>query len=115
MYNAIVLRHFQNPRGVGRIEDADLVGQSGAPGQGYWLTVYIKLDGDRVVDAGFNTYGCPVVIASGSMLVETIIGRTLGELGEVTEALITERLGGLPIGKEHGPRIAVQALRDAVA
>ena len=112
MYNETVTRHFQHPAGAGKIEGADLVGRSGVRGQGYWLTLYVKLDGDRVTEAGFETYGCPAVIASGSMLVETIRGRTLAELGEVTEAMITERLGGLPLGKCHGPRIAAEALRQ---
>jgi len=114
LYNEIVIKHFQNPKGVGRIEDADLIGKAGLRGQGYWLIVYIKLDGDRVVDAGFETYGCPAVIASGSMLVETIQGKSVNELYGVTDTVILERLGGLPIEKQHGPRIAAAALRDAI-
>ena len=115
MYNETVIKHFQHPAGVGKIESADLIGQSGVRGQGYWLTVYVKLDGSRVLDAGFETYGCPAVIACGSMLVESIRGKTLNQLREVTADSLAGQLGGLPLGKEHGPRIAAAALANALS
>jgi NifU-like protein involved in Fe-S cluster formation len=114
MYNEIVTRHFKDPEGAGKIDDADLVGQSGTKGQGYWIILYVKLDNGRVAGAGFETYGCPAVIASGSMLVHLIRGRRIEELAEIDEARLTEELGGLPLGKEHGPRIAAAALKDAL-
>lgn len=115
MYNEIVTEHFTHPRGVGVIDDADLIGMSGVEGQGYWLRLYLKLDGDRIADAKYQTYGCPSVIASGSMLIEMIIGIKLIDTASITHEVIEAEIGPLPLGKEHGPRLAADALSKALA
>jgi NifU-like protein involved in Fe-S cluster formation len=114
-YNETVTDHFAHPRGVGAIENADLVGRCGAPGQGHWLTLYLRLEGDAIAEARFQTYGCPAVIAAGSMLVEMVTGAGLQAARAISAERIAERLGGLPLGKEHAPGIAAEALRDALA
>ena len=114
-YNETVIDHFANPRGALAIEAADLVGHAGVEGQGYWMTLYVRVEGDRIREATFRTYGCPSVIASGSALVEMVVGLTLAEAANLTAGDIDAKLGGLPLGKEHAPRIAIDALRSAIA
>lgn len=114
MYSLAAQDHFNNPRRVGTFSDADAVGRDGVPGQGNYMVLYLKADGDRIVDARFQTYGCPAAIASGSWVAEWAIGRTFAEAMMLEAHEVEEGLGGLPLGKEHCAPLAVNALRNAV-
>jgi len=50
MYNQTVMDHFRNPRNVGVIEDASGVGEVGNPICGDMMTIYIKVNDDRIED-----------------------------------------------------------------
>ncbi|MGB3093979.1 MAG: iron-sulfur cluster assembly scaffold protein, partial [Candidatus Zixiibacteriota bacterium] len=79
MYSEKVMEHFQNPRNVGEIEDADGVGEIGNPVCGDIMKLYIKVDGNRITDAKFKTFGCGAAIATSSMVTELVIGKTIEE------------------------------------
>jgi nitrogen fixation NifU-like protein len=114
MYSEAATDHFHHPRHVGVLEDATVVGRQGTPGQGPHMVLYLRLEADRIADARFQTYGCPAAIACGSWLSEWVIGRTKEEALLLSASQVNEGLGGLPLGKEHCPPLAVGALRDAV-
>ena len=114
MYSATVLDHFARPRNVGVLEDASAVGHGGIPGRGNYLVLYLRIERARISEARFQTYGCPAAIASGSILTELVTGRTVAEVGAFEEEYLTEKLGGLPLGREHCAQLAVTALRAAL-
>jgi len=114
-YSATVLDHFQNPRNAGSMQDADLVGEAGNPTCGDRMRLYLKLDGDRVADARFQTFGCSVAIAASSMLTELVIGRRLDELAVLQNSEIVQALGGLPERKASCSVLAEEALKSALA
>jgi len=70
MYSEIVMNHFKNPRNVGKIEDADGVGEVGNPVCGDMMTITIKVKNDRIDDIKFQTFGCGAAIAVSSMVTE---------------------------------------------
>lgn len=115
MYSAAVREHTLNPRRVGSIENADAVGREGLPGQGNYVVIYLKVEGDRIVDARFQTYGCPAVIAGGSFLTDWVVGKTVEETEVIDADRLTAELGGLPLGKEHCALIAVKALKNGLS
>jgi nitrogen fixation NifU-like protein len=115
VYSAKVLDHFQNPRNAGSMSDADLVGEAGNPSCGDRMRLYLKLDGDRVSAARFQTFGCSVAIAASSMLTELVIGRALSELTALRNSEIALALGGLPEHKVGCSVLAEAALKDALA
>jgi NifU-like protein involved in Fe-S cluster formation len=78
------------------------------------MAIFLRLDGETVAAARFQTYGCGVTIAAGSMLTEMITGRSVGECRGLTAAHLSEALGGFPPDKQHCPVLAVAALRDAL-
>lgn len=96
------------------MRDADLVGVAGVPGNGPFLVVYLRLDGDRIREAAFQTHGCAPSIASGSVLVSELPGTLLSAACDRwTAKAIEDALGGVPAHKRHCPALAAAALKAA--
>jgi nitrogen fixation NifU-like protein len=114
-YPAAVLDHFQNPRNAGTLPDADLIGEAGNPACGDRMRLYLKLEGNRVSAARFQTFGCSVAIAASSMLTELVIGRDLEALARLRNSEIVAALGGLPEHKAACSILAEAALHDALS
>ena len=114
MYNDKVIDHFTNPRNVGEMPDADVVGESGSFKCGDTMKIYLKIEGDRIADIKFQTFGCGAAIASSSMLTEMVKGKTLEEARRVTNKDVAGELGGLPPLKMHCSNLAADALQDAI-
>lgn len=115
MYNEKVVDHFNNPRNVGDLPDADAVGETGSFKCGDTMKLYIKVKDERIVDVSFQTYGCGAAIASSSMLTEIVKGKTLDEAMQVTNQDVADQLGGLPPLKLHCSNLAADALHNAIA
>lgn len=113
-YSDKVLDHYRNPRNVGSIENPDMVGEAGSLACGDSLKLFIKLDGDKIIDAKFQTFGCGSAVASSSILTEMIIGKTIDEVKNITNKDIAEQLDGLPKEKMHCSVMGREALEDAL-
>ena len=106
--------HFMNPRNVGEIENPDGVGEEGNPTCGDVMRISIKVEGDKIVDAKFKTFGCGAAIAVSSMITEMVKGKTLDEALSITKQNIADELGGLPAQKLHCSVLGSDALRMAI-
>ena len=113
-YSDVVREHGTNPRNVGEIPGAP-VGHAGTPGQGPFVCLWLRVEGDTVTDARFKTYGCPSAIASGSVLTEMVKGRAVDGCAAIDAGQLLDALGGLPLGKGPCADLAVAALHDALS
>jgi nitrogen fixation NifU-like protein len=114
IYSEKVMEHFQNPRNVGVIPDADGVGEVGNPVCGDMMAFYIKVKDNRLVDIKFQTFGCGAAIAVSSMVSEMAMGKTLEEAEQITNKSVAEELGGLPKNKLHCSNLGADALHKAI-
>ena len=114
VYSEKVVEHFQNPRNVGYIEDADGVGLVGNPVCGDMMEMTIKVEDDVITDIKFRTFGCGAAIATSSMITEMAKGKMLSEALKITRKDVAEELDGLPPIKMHCSNLAADALHVAI-
>ncbi|MGA1599450.1 MAG: Fe-S cluster assembly scaffold IscU [bacterium] len=116
-YSEKVVDHYQDPRNVGSFakeEDGVGTGLVGAPECGDVMKLQIKVEGERIVDAKFKTFGCGSAIASSSLATEWVKGKTLDEAMEIRNTEIVEELS-LPPVKIHCSVLAEDAIKAAIA
>ena len=114
LYTETVMDHFQHPRNVGSIDDADGVGEVGNAKCGDIMKLYLKIEGDVIVDAKFETFGCGSAIASSSIATEMIKGKTIDEAMRLTNREVVDALGGLPAHKLHCSVLADESIKAAI-
>ena len=106
--------HFQNPRNVGEIPDADGIGEEGNAVCGDMMTFYIKVKDDKLEDVKYKTFGCGAAIAVSSMVSEMAKGMTIDEALKMTPDSVITELDGLPKVKHHCSNLGAQALHKAI-
>ncbi len=114
MYSDKVMDHFENPRNVGEIENADGLGTVGNPECGDIMKLTIKIEDNVIKDIKFKTFGCGAAIATSSMVTELVKGKGLEEAENVSNDTVAEALDGLPPVKMHCSNLAADALHAAI-
>ena len=114
LYSEKVMDHFQNPRNLGKMEDADGIGEVGNAKCGDIMKMYIKVNDGIITDVKFNTFGCGSAIASSSMATEMIKGKPIEEALQLSNNAVVEALDGLPTHKIHCAVLAEEAVKAAV-
>jgi len=113
-YSEKVIDHYENPRNVGMIENADGVGTVGNPACGDVMKLSIRIEDDVITAAKFKTFGCGAAIATSSMLTEMVVGKTVDEALEISNKAVADALDGLPKAKLHCSVLAEDALKAAI-
>lgn len=115
IYTEKVMDHFNNPRNVGVIEDADGMGEVGNPTCGDIMKITINVDDDdRISDVKFQTLGCGAAIATSSMVTELCKGMKIQDAVEISKQQVADELGGLPAPKMHCSVLATDGLKVAI-
>jgi len=114
MYSEKVMDHFANPRNVGEIADASGVGEVGNAKCGDIMRIYLDVHDNIIKDVKFKTFGCGAAIATSSMVTEMVMGKTIDEALEISNAAVAEALDGLPPAKMHCSNLAADALHEAI-
>src|SRR5881397_2255549 len=115
-YSDKVIDHYNNPRNVGALDKSKPsvgTGIVGAPECGDVMKLQIKVQGDKIVDAKFKTFGCGSAIASSSLATEWMKGKTLEEAAKIKNTDIVQELN-LPPVKIHCSVLAEDAIKAAL-
>ena len=87
---------------------------AGAPACGDVMRLQLKLDNDeRIIDVKFKTYGCGSAIASSSMFVDLLKGKTIEEAKQIKDKDIADALELPPI-KIHCSVLAEDSIKKAI-
>lgn len=114
-YSEKVMDHFENPRNLGKMDNADGIGEVGNAKCGDIMKVYLKVDDGVISDVKFNTFGCASAIATSSMATEMIKGQKVEDALKLSNKAVVEALDGLPPAKIHCSVLAEEAVKAAVA
>ena len=115
MYSEKVMDHFENPRNVGKLDDANAIGEVGNAVCGDIMKIYMKIENGIIEDVSFKTFGCGAAIATSSMATELVKGKTVDEALALTNQAVAEALDGLPPIKMHCSNLAEEAVHAAIA
>ena len=113
-YSEKVMEHFTHPHNVGKLDEADGIGEVGNAKCGDIMKMYIKVQDGIITDVKFNTYGCASAIATSSMATDMIKGKPLSEALKLTNKAVVEALDGLPAVKIHCSVLAEEAIKAAI-
>ena len=95
LYQEVILDHNRRPRHYGVMERPDRQAKGHNPLCGDRLTLFLRIEGDRIADVRFEGAGCAISRASASLMTEAIQGRTLEDVASLFnrfQAMITSPL-----------------------
>ena len=101
---------------IGRFDPTDpnvATGMTGAPACGDVMRLQLKLDGNTIEDVKFKTYGCGSAIASSTLFVDMLKGKTIQEAKQIKDKDIAEALELPPI-KLHCSVLAEESIAKAI-
>ncbi len=83
LYQEVIFDHNRNPRNFHVMENADRQVEGFNPLCGDRLTLFLKMDGDKITDASFQGSGCAISTASVSLMTEIVKGKTEAEADDL--------------------------------
>jgi tRNA-specific 2-thiouridylase len=107
-------QHLSSPRGLGALAGWPHTGAAGGAACGDLVRVTVRVEGERIAEAGFDADGCGAARAAGSAVVELVEGGTFLEAARVTPDDVADALGGLVPPKRHAAELAADALHRAL-
>ncbi len=107
LYQEVILDHNKNPRNFGVLEGANRKAEGNNPLCGDRLTVYVRLDGDRIQEIAFKGAGCAISTASASIMTEALKGKKLDEAQSLFQAFHNLVTGQGSPGLESLGKLAV--------
>ncbi len=94
LYREVIIEHYKNPSYRGKLDPHDISFADNNPLCGDHIQIDLRVDGDnKVADARFDGHGCAISQASADLLVESIIGKPLEEVKQLTKQDILDMLG----------------------
>ena len=114
MYTEQVMEAFKNPQNVGEIENPDGFGKVGNETCGDIMQITLRIENEVIVDAKFKTFGCAAAVATSSTATQMVIGMTVEQAYQLTNKVVVEKLGGLPVQKIHCSVLAEEAIKAAI-
>jgi nitrogen fixation NifU-like protein len=80
LYQELIIDHGRHPRNFKCMEDATVSKEGFNPLCGDRLTLFLKMENEKIVDASFQGSGCAISMASTSLMTEALKGKTIAEV-----------------------------------
>jgi len=109
LYREVILDHNRHPRNFGPLSPADRVVKGVNPLCGDKMTLYLRLDGERIADISFEGTGCAISVASSSLMTERVKGRETDEALELFAEVHRMLTGEEAEPPEHMEKLAALA------
>ena len=106
--------HLDSPTGQGALKHHPHSGAAGGAPCGDLVRIAVRIDDDRVTEAGFDAEGCGALTAATSAVVEGIEGGSFLDACRWNPERISQALGGLSPGKRHAAELVADALHRAL-
>lgn len=117
-YSKAIIDRFLHPKNLGKIKDADGVGDTQNMRCGDVMKIYLKIEkrgGKEIIkDAKFETYGCGHAIAISDMICDLVKGKTFAQAVKVGYEDIADEIGPVPPVKVHCAKLAQAAIKAAI-
>lgn len=113
MHSAQLLDHFQHPRNAGAMDSPDVSVQTENPACGDVMKLMLRVQNGTIVEAKYQVRGCVAAIGCGSLLTETLMGKTVSEANRIKRESLVETLD-LPKESIHASHLALDCLKLAL-
>jgi len=130
VYSKKLMKYFKKPKNVGKVKNANAIGEAGNPLCGDMMKMYLKIRGDKkagkadgareqggkgavIEEAKFETLGCAAAIAMSDRVIELVKGKSLDKVKKLKPKDVAEGFG-LPKAKVHCSVLGIEALKDAI-
>jgi nitrogen fixation protein NifU and related proteins len=114
MYSPQLLDHFQNPRNVGELANADGSAEIENPVCGDVVRLSLKIAEGRITEIRFRAKGCVPSMACASALTELVRGKPPAEARALRREELIAAVGGLPQASSHAAQLALDVLAAAL-
>ena len=117
-YSKKIIDRFLHPKNLGKIKDANGIGDTTNLRCGDLMKIYLKIEkkgGKEIIkDAKFETFGCGHAISISDMICDLVKGKTLDEALKIGYEAIIDELGPIPPVKMHCAKLAQTAMKAAI-
>jgi len=111
----LIMDHYENPRNFGKMDHPDVEQTGGNPGCGDKITVYLKINDDKVEDIMFEIEGCIVSQAGTSLVSELIKDKSLEEIKEINSEKMKEILSkDIVIRRPQCSNLGIDTIKSAI-
>src|SRR3990167_8053473 len=86
LYQELIVDHGRHPRNFKVMDDASVSKEGFNPLCGDRLTLFLKMQNDKIIDASFQGSGCAISMASASLMTESLKGKTIAEAKNIFDA-----------------------------
>ncbi|MDZ4723160.1 MAG: SUF system NifU family Fe-S cluster assembly protein [candidate division Zixibacteria bacterium] len=87
MYREIILEHYRSPRGKKQVARVDISSDGINPSCGDEIALRVEMNQGNLADIHVDCKGCAISVASASMLVETVKGKSFEDARRIVEAV----------------------------
>ncbi len=116
IYKEYILDLYRNPKNKKKIEDVTHRAHKNNPTCGDELTMYLKIENEKIIDVGFEGVGCAISQASASLFTEYIKGKTLSEVEKMTDADVLALLGiDVGVNREKCVLLIFRAFQESLS